>query len=196
MARSLINGIVSLLERLRKIPAPVRKHLPWIFLAFFLLFLFLIAPQRMVSILIVLLLLAAASVSTIYKRLTQISVGIELISFVAILLLFAFGPVMAIIGVLITTLLSAVIEGQPDSFPKQFFATSLACLIMIPFLSLSLLYGGMLFVALRNVILFVMYKVLYGSGFLSAFGPVALNLVLNYLLLEKAGETILKLLAG
>lgn len=189
-----MGTLVSLLEKLRQIPKPTRKYLPYLFMVFLLILFVLLFPKKSLSIFVIAVLLIVSSFSTIYKRLTQISIGIELISFSTIMLLYSYGMLMALVGLFIVTLLSSVIEGQLDSFPKQFFATVTVCILILPFLGFPPLIGGMIFVIIRNIVLFIMYFFLYGSSWLSAIGPVTLNLIFNYVLLDKWGERILSML--
>jgi len=189
-----MGTLLSLLEKLRQIPKPTRKYLPYLFIVFLVILFVLLFPKKSLSIFTIAVLLIVSSFSTVYKRLTQISIGIELISFSTIMLLYSYGILMALVGLFIVTLLSSVIEGQLDSFPKQFFATVIVCILILPFLSFPPLIGGMLFVIFRNIVLFIMYFFLYGSSWLSAIGPVTLNLIFNYVLLDKWGEQILNML--
>ncbi len=162
-----------------------------------LLILAVIFRKALISVFTITLMVLLAALVALHKRFTVVSLGIELYTFFAIVLTYAYGPLVASIAVIAMIALGDFLSTREPVYTLTKFAVyPLLCVLTALLSGSSIVTAGMIIAVLMNLIFFFMW------GFLSQFsffwGPItiAINLVLNYFLLSRLGERLVRLLTG
>jgi len=177
------------------------RYISWInikSIAFFivLLLMILLFRKKVFSMTITLLLILAACILPIYKRLIFVSLGFELITFCSVVFAFAFGPLVAVICTLIIVAASSFISWGLDTamLPKMgvyILMTLLAALLSGFEISLA----GKIITVVMNLAFAVIYYFMYGPAqLLSGTLSIVINIIFNFVIFTKYAEPVLGML--
>ncbi len=160
-------------------------------LGLFVLLLFMLFKKPF----ILLLLIAAGGLSTIYKLVINVSIGFELITFFSILITYAYGIGAGIISMALMTLISHFTTGRicPTMFGKMVvYAVILVATFFFSPANIAWVGTG-LSIALY-VLFFFMYVFFFGYNPVSSLMSAAGGIFFNYVFFSRFGEVLLKLL--
>src|SRR3989338_6620885 len=133
---------------------------------------------------------------TLYKHITVIALGVELFTFSSVVLTYAFGPVVAIVSVII--MITAA-----DLLAARSFLGTISKLVVYPALCLlvallaphySIIGVGKFIVILMNITFFFLWTFLWGFNLFSTIVSIPISIVFNFLLFNHIAEPLLELL--
>ena len=188
---------VTLLQRvLKPFASKLKHHYKVASVVFLILFFALVFRQKLVSVLLLLLIIILGSLITLYKHITVIALGVELFTFSSVVLTYAFGPVVAIVSVII--MITAA-----DLLAARSFLGTISKLVVYPALCLlvallaphySIIGVGKFIVILMNIIFFFLWTFLWGFNLFSTIVSIPISIVFNFLLFNHIAEPLLELL--
>ncbi|MDO8642877.1 MAG: hypothetical protein Q7R76_04835 [Candidatus Woesearchaeota archaeon] len=175
----------------QKIVHEFKKHmLTYILVLLALLFVVLFRKP-----LIVLGLIILGGLSTIYKRIVNVPIGFELITFFSLILTFTFSVWVGVISMVLMILISHITTGRicATMFGKM-VVYGFLLVIALFFSSANIVWVGIGLSAVLYVILFFMYVFVFGYNPLSSFTSAVGGVIFNYIFFTKFAEILLKAL--
>lgn len=164
---------------------------------FLLLILAVVFRKAFITIFTIGMMVILAALVALHKRFTVVSLGIELYTFFAIVLTYAYGPLVASIATIAMIALGDFLSTREPVYTLAKFAVyPLLCVAAALFSGFDITVVGMIIAAAMNIIFFFVW------GFLSQFsffwGPVTIvvNLAINYFLFSRLGEPLVRVLVG
>jgi len=149
----------------------------------------------MVSLFLAVILLLIGTISQAYKLFIPVNTGFELITFVSILFMFTYNPILGLMAAFIMTLTSSFFITKKVGVGLLFKLMAYSMMSLVAFIAapLGIAAGGMLLVIVYNIFL---RGVLFMGGANKAIAlySLAVNLALNYYLLSAFGSTLAGLL--
>ncbi len=165
------------------------KRYYWIILAVLLLLLF---KKTIVSALIVITLMAVAILSTISTRMVNFNFGFELITFVTVILAYAYSPLIAFISSIIMVFGSSLILGKladPITIGRYGIYTVL-CVLAAIFGGLEIRMAGRILTIVYNILMWGVYAMIKGFSPIGII-PVGVNVALNFFLFSTVAQPLL-----
>lgn len=186
-----INEILlKILEYLEK-----KKKVRLLGVLLFLIFA-IIFRESIVEFITIVILYVLASVSVLYKRLGNIPIGFELISFTFIVLTFAYNPIFAIIMVILISITSRILTACLDpTFFIQIGLYALLGFLSLFVMDLGIVVGGIILVIIYNILKRIIYIFAIGYDPITNIIAGTLNIIINYFLLVRLGPFVLGLLS-
>ena len=180
----------------KKAKRELKKYLVYSSIVLAILFIFIITNTDIVSVLITLLLITAASLSKIYKRITSLSIGFELVTLATILFAFKIGIVFAIVASLFMLIASEFISGKilPQALAFHVIAYVIIAIVAGVFISTgNFLQWAIILIIFRNVFLFASGVFVGGDVFKLFLGTFP-NIFINWFIVSKIGLFLASLL--
>ena len=164
---------------------------------FLLLILAIVFRKALLTVFTIGMMVILAALVALHKRFTVVSLGIELYTFFAIVLTYAYGPLVASIATIAMIALGDFLSTREPVYTLAKFAVyPLLCVAAALFSGFDITVVGMVIAVAMNIIFFFVW------GFLSQFsffwGPltIVINLAINYFLFSRFGEPLVRLLVG
>lgn len=173
--------------------AKLLKHYYWVL--FLILFLFLF-KKTVVSALLVIFLILLGILSTFTTRMLNYNIGVELITFVTVVLAYAYGSVTALIAAIIMIFGSSVIQGRlicPVTIGR-YGTYVVICLLAALFSGLEITTTGKILTIVYNLLLWAVYAMVKGFSLVKGSVPVVVNIVLNFFLFSTFAVPLLNAL--
>lgn len=164
----------------------------WVLIIVLFLFLF---KRTIVSALLVVFLMAIAIFSTLSTRMMNFNFGVELVTFVTIILAYAYNPVTALIAAIVMVFCSSFLLGRvicPITAGRYGIAMVL-CLLTALFSGLDITTSGKILTIVYNILMWGVYAMIKGFSPIGVV-PVAVNVVLNFFLFTSFAHPILNAL--
>lgn len=181
--------------RFKKIKLVKNQKLYMIYLIIVLCLLLLLFffQKQIISIVFTIMLIAIGSLSSFFKRITGINLGIEFITFSTFLLVYSYGITFGIVACAIMIIISSLSVGRIS--PETFTGFIMYCFIavMTLFFDYGIALNGIFLVLIMNILGFIIILLL---GFDIARNSIYLlgNTVFNYILFRFFSEIIFTLL--
>ncbi|MDO8642878.1 MAG: hypothetical protein Q7R76_04840 [Candidatus Woesearchaeota archaeon] len=195
VAQARIQKLKALNTALKNLVQRTRLK-SYLFLFLFLI-LVIVFRKTFVTIFTILMMVLLAALVALHKRFTIVSLGIELYTFFAIVLTYAYGPLVASIATIAMIALGDFLSVREPVYTLAKFAVyPLLCLLAYFLSGYNIVVIGMILAVIMNLVFFFVW------GFLSQFsffwGPVTIliNLAVNYFLFARFGEPLVRLLGG
>ncbi len=153
--------------------------------------------KTFIAVFAILIMVVLAALVALHKRFTIVSLGIELYTFFAIVLTYAFGPLIASVSIIVMIALGDFLAAREPVYTfAKFVIYPMLCLLTAFLSSYDIVVIGMIIVVLMNVIFWLIWGIL--SQFSFFWGPltIAINCIVNYFLLSRMGEWLVRVLAG
>ncbi|MAG08543.1 hypothetical protein CMO89_03655 [Candidatus Woesearchaeota archaeon] len=169
----------------KKQPEPKTFNLKYLIFIAFGLLAFILFQGTLLKILLIPSLFILGSISTFYKRFTRASIGIELITFVTLFYALSIGPLFALIASVLMVLTAAVVSNRlciPTLI--QVICYTLTIIITLPFLSISAIAYGIIFIVLFNVLLHSAYVFIMSFEPTNSIMSFIVNIALNLFLIN------------
>jgi hypothetical protein len=166
------------------------KRYYWAFLAALVLLLF---RQAILSTVLVIFLIGLGVLSTLSTRLFGGSnLGIELVTFVTVVLAFAFGPFTALIAAIAMVFGASVLAGRlfcPITMGRYGTYVAISLLAGV-FSGLEVSTAGKVLAVVYNILMWAVYAMVKGFSLAKGSVPVVVNLVLNFFLFSTFAQPL------
>lgn len=157
----------------------VKQLLIFIIIVFIIFLVF----KKFTAVFMTLILIIIGSVSTVYKRFVNVSIGFELITFSAIVLAYLNGAAFGIVAAIIMVIIAAILSNRV-CVPMfvQIGAYIIVCLLSKLAMGASLFTGAMILVVIFNLLIHFCYVFLFHFSPVNSIVSLPVNIILNYLL--------------
>ncbi|MBI4150045.1 hypothetical protein HY488_01435 [Candidatus Woesearchaeota archaeon] len=170
----------------------MRRHY-WVLFLLLLLFLF---RKTVVSALLVIFLIGIGILSTLTTRIFNYNMGIELITFVTIVLAYAYNPFTALIAAIIMVFGSSVLQGRlicPITIGR-YGTYVILCLLAGIFSGIHVTTAGKFLTIVYNLLLWAVYAMVKGFSLVKGAIPVVVSIALNFFLFSTFAQPLVQAL--
>ncbi len=172
----------------------VRKFVsPYYFIPLLIIIGF-IFHKAVTSLVILTGLIGLGAFSVFYRRFVYFNLGFELVTFFTVAICFAYNPFVGIVASIIMLILAAFITGRICiHLLIRIIVYTLMCLIAAIMIGGSMVTAGKVITIIMNILFFIIYLFMYGFNPADIF-PIFANVFINFLLFNKFGEMLMKLM--
>ena len=176
-----------------KIRKSHRKYFVYLLLLLVLLLIFSFFNKQVVSIIFTIMLIVLGSMSSVFKRITGINLGIEFITFTTVLFFYSFGITFGLMACAVMLLISTLSMGRIS--PENFTGYMMYCVIAIIslFLDFGISANGMILVLFMNL-LGALILILLGLDIIKNSLYLIGNTIFNIILFKYFSEIIFSIL--
>jgi len=118
---------------LGKIYKYITTHKKLVALVLFLIVIFLMFTEKMVTLIVLVAMGIPATFITMYKRVVRLPPALELVSLTTAMAVIFYGPIIGIIYTIIVNLSSEIASGHPDEMTLTYFPSRIAQVLFIHF---------------------------------------------------------------
>lgn len=156
----------------------------------------LVFSKSILKLAFILLLILLGGITQIYKRFLPISIGLELITFIAIIVTIAINPLIGIISACIMILISHIVTSHICKFMfVKMLVYSFVCLVSIVIAPLGISSVGLIATVIINILYLVISLSLFANPRVWIDIPGNLiNIAFNYFLFSNFGIYLLSFL--
>jgi len=156
--------------------------------------LMLLFRKQTISIIVTIGLILLGSLSKLYKRFTNHSIGFELITFITVLFFFSHGFIFGIIAAFIMNVLGFLVNGRfSTALVVQMVSYILIGLFSLVLHPLDFSVSAKILIVLYNIVSFILFLML-GSNPARGF-TIVVNIMVNFFLINHFGLYMLNLLS-
>ena len=157
------------------------KNYYWAFLALFAILLF---KKAVLSVFLVAFLIVLGILSSLTTRVINYNIGIELVTFVTVVLAYAYNPFVGFMAAMIMVFGSSVLLGRvfcPLTMGR-YGTYVVLCVMAALFSGMDVSTGGKILVIAYNLLMWGVYAMIKGFSLFRGAVPVVVNVVLNFFL--------------
>ncbi|MFT4303052.1 MAG: hypothetical protein ACMXYG_00670 [Candidatus Woesearchaeota archaeon] len=176
----------------KKLSRRIRKHI----ILFLFIILIIILWRYIYTGIIVVALILLGGIAKIYKQITQISIGFELITPITILFAYTFGIMFAVISAVIMLVIGEIISSKVN-FPAAVVQTIIYIIISMlahAFNSTDFIILAIILLVIRNILLFILGILLLGTDYIQITILCIGSIFFNTLLITWLGEFFVNIL--
>ncbi|MBN1503108.1 hypothetical protein JW930_06185 [Candidatus Woesearchaeota archaeon] len=163
-----------------KLVKTIFQNSKWILISLLALVIILLLKRRLSSIFLVIILIFLASVSIYWKRFTRLSLGIELNSFVTIILSSTYTTIFGLVIGVITVFIGYLLNRRVCMYMFiPMIGVSLIAFLSPLFSPLGITTAGIVLNLIYNGIIHFIYVVLLKNNFLNSILSFSINFLLN-----------------